>query len=972
MNHIIKSILRKNNLLIFFVFVLALQLSGCAVPTIPPPFGKNKVITKQIRWYVAQTPHFEVYYYKDIEPLIPRISEILESTYERVTKSLDYEPESKTPFFVYATHNDFEQTNISDGVGEGVGGFAEAFKNRFVIPLTGSDRELEYVIRHEFTHIVTFEILYGGFWKSVRLLKSYFYPYWFMEGIAEYQTRTWDTRTDMIVRDAAISDDLIPLNDLGNFAHLESSKIILAYKQSQDFIRYLKENYGEEHVSRIAFEFKQQFDMAIIIKQITEKDIFTVNKEWHESLKKRYEKAVEGKKEPGDYGKKLPDDPSGDSRPTFSPDGTKIAFISARNGYNDIFVMNADGSNVKPILKRKIMRRVDLVHGRGHALSWSPDGTKIAFVGEKNQKNYIYIVDVQNKKLKKLKNNLDSVFSPCFSRDGQSIVFVGMKGGVNDLYMADTSGANLRQLNDDYYDDQYPVFSPDGKEIVYVSERNDQLDLFVMDTNSLNVKQITDTPFDEINPNWSSDGTQLIYINDSNHIYNLYKMNKNGTNAVQVTDVKGGNFNPEQSSDGAWVVFSSYREGEMSIYLSQTEELFKDASKIPKKRYTATFRELEEEHESVIISTSPVTLSGMTADDFSPTSTDSHAPDMIYPLSKGLPYSFKASTDLFYPLLFFSSSEGLYTAVYWQASELLGNHQLSTLTEYYSADDWLNLQIFYAFKKWRPQIIVGTQVRRDEYFNEDNEYIKSKRWGKQMFVSYPFDRFNRTVLGLHSFDITEENRDFNDLVTKDRVNAYSASLVRDITTGSGFNLTGGRRVNLTMYRAEKVMGANQEFTSYLVDAQNYYEISSDNIFALRLLGNFSSGPNKEDNFHLGGSDVVRGYPRDDYSNSKISVMNTESRFLIFPRIGYHMWYIIPDFYLKSLQGVVFVDTGLGWNSKGELDKKDVNSLKTSVGIGIRLNTFILEAFPFVFRLDYAKRLDRKDNGVVYFTIGPSF
>ncbi|MFH1239283.1 MAG: hypothetical protein V1653_04120, partial [bacterium] len=179
-------------------------LTGCAIPTVPPPFGINKVITKQPRWQVAQTPHFEIYYYPQSEKLIPRISQLLEEAYQKVAHDLDYTPPDKTPFFIYAAHNDFEQTNISDITGgEGIGGFSDPLQDRLVIPLTGSDKELGYVIKHEYTHIITFGIFYGGFWKSVRLLKSFFYPYWFMEGLAEYETGVWENYSDMLVRDMA-------------------------------------------------------------------------------------------------------------------------------------------------------------------------------------------------------------------------------------------------------------------------------------------------------------------------------------------------------------------------------------------------------------------------------------------------------------------------------------------------------------------------------------------------------------------------------------------------------------------------------------------------------------------------------------------------------------------------------------------------------------------------------------------------
>ena len=471
-------------------------------------------------------------------------------------------------------------------------------------------------------------------------------------------------------------------------------------------------------------------------------------------------------------------------------------------------------------------------------------------------------------------------------------------------------------------------------------------------------------------------------------------MNNDGTEVIQLTDVKGGNFTPKYSNDNQRLLFVSYRFGEMNIYLSSQGKLlagehkliidepenFKLSSQINSVENSIISTALDTENNLMVSSstlkTTEINNKELNSSTTGQTKVSSDKisvalPRSEYFLSEGVPYSFKASTDLFYPFLIYSTSEGLYLALYWQASEILGNHRLWTFTEYSSGNDWLDFNIFYTFKKWRPQFSVGTQVKKESYYDESDNLIKSDKWGKYLYIGYPFDRFNRIVLGLHSYDLTKKNRDLNDLTTKDRENGISVSLVRDLTRGEMFDLTSGRRTNFTFYQAKKVLGGNFDYTDYLIDAQNYTTLAENHILALRILGNFSEGPDKE-TFPVGGSDRVRGYPRSEYNNNKLVAINTEYRFLIFPKINYHMWYIIPDFYFKSLQGVIFIDSGLGWDTKTEFETEDINSLKTSIGIGLRLNTFILEAFPLVLRLDYAKRTDINDDGVFYFTSGFSF
>jgi hypothetical protein len=151
-------------------------------------FGQNKVRVDAFPWRVVSTPHFDVYTTPASDPFLPRAIEILESAHARITADLAVPIPERTPVFLFPTHNTFEQNNIVGEVGEGTGGVTEAFKNRLLIFHDGTDAWLRHVLPHEFTHVVEFEALYGGFWRSARLLKSPFYPLWFMEGLAEYES----------------------------------------------------------------------------------------------------------------------------------------------------------------------------------------------------------------------------------------------------------------------------------------------------------------------------------------------------------------------------------------------------------------------------------------------------------------------------------------------------------------------------------------------------------------------------------------------------------------------------------------------------------------------------------------------------------------------------------------------------------------------------------------------------------------
>jgi hypothetical protein len=192
------------------------------------PAAQNKVILKPPKWQIAQTRHFDVYYYPGAERILPQATANLEKAYDEISKLLGIELPYRAPFFLFLNHNDFEQNNVVD-VGEGTGGVTEAFKGRFLVFNDGSRAWMEHVIAHELVHVFQFHVLYDGFWRSVRLLKSVLYPLWFMEGLAEHASGAVDqVQEDLYLRDAVTSGTLLPITQLHGFNHVKPHQVTLA------------------------------------------------------------------------------------------------------------------------------------------------------------------------------------------------------------------------------------------------------------------------------------------------------------------------------------------------------------------------------------------------------------------------------------------------------------------------------------------------------------------------------------------------------------------------------------------------------------------------------------------------------------------------------------------------------------------------------------------------------------------------
>src|SRR5262245_31850899 len=149
-------------------------------------FGRNKVQYKKLDFQVLKTEHFDIYYYPREREGIDVAARMAERWRARLGRILAHELRGRQPLVLYASHPDFEQTNVIYGdLGEGTGGVTEPVRRRIVLPLGGPLSDTDHVIGHELVHAFQFDITTNpssppGQNGAERL------PLWFIEGMAEY------------------------------------------------------------------------------------------------------------------------------------------------------------------------------------------------------------------------------------------------------------------------------------------------------------------------------------------------------------------------------------------------------------------------------------------------------------------------------------------------------------------------------------------------------------------------------------------------------------------------------------------------------------------------------------------------------------------------------------------------------------------------------------------------------------------
>jgi Tol biopolymer transport system component len=192
--------------------------------------------------------------------------------------------------------------------------------------------------------------------------------------------------------------------------------------------------------------------------------------------------------------------------PAWSPDGTQIAYTSFTNGNNyDIYTMYADGSIETNLTSQP---NVKYPNGSDYSPAWSPDGTKIAFVSNRDSSyGQIYTMNADGTGVTRLTHNeLTWAEDPAWSPDGTEIAFTrGPPSGKEEIYTMDADGANLTQLTNNQVYDGEPAWSPDGTKIAFETDRDNpgvSYQIYAMDVDGSNPTNISNNQVHDIHPDW--------------------------------------------------------------------------------------------------------------------------------------------------------------------------------------------------------------------------------------------------------------------------------------------------------------------------------------------------------------------------------------------------------------------------------------------------------------------------------------
>ena len=902
-------------------------------------FGQNKIQYRRFDWRVLRGEHVDLYYYPEEEELGRVALAYAEASYDALERRFNHAVTRRIPLIVYASHSDFEQTNILPFIPpEGLLGVTEFLKRRVALPFRGSYGEFRHTIRHELVHVFQLSLASQTFGRYPRVRQAGM-PLWWTEGLAEFFSAGEDSRDEMVLRDMTIAGHLPSLPDL-TYAYGG-----LVYPVGGSIQRFLAERYGEWRILELYNDIYKYSSFDGALAGVYGRTVDQLSDEWQYWMRQHYYPAVASQPPLAITARKLTElaiKPTayqlpGDSAPSF-------LFFSPASGYTTIYAQSLTGRGRRAVVQGERSEQFESFHFFESRIDVSPPPAGVAtFSSKYAERDALFFWDLTHGKVvgRYQFAELVSILSPAWAPDAKSVVFSGLSvSGYSDLYrlwLADPGDSlgkgRLERLTSDRYEDLDPTISRDGRTVVFSSDRtpfgrSGAHNLFALDLPSGAIRYLTYGDWRDEAPRWGEG--RIYFASDRDGTFQVYSIDSLGTGWRETRTLNGA-FDP-QWVPGAYggLLFGGFADLSFNIYVAA-----------PLHEATSTF---------TLANADSLPAAAWTWGELS---------HPQYARTDGAPYERKFTLDFAAGDAAVAPGLGSAQGAVFVFSDLLSDHQVFlSLSSFQSAGfgslvDNISGSAFYLNQSRRINWGVGAFRQRGLFFEDDfNSLFEERSWGMFGQVRYPFTRFRRIV---GEYRIERSNR--LDLRTDDvdeprRVGWLASNYLTYVKDNTLWLPTGpidGERYNFTTGLVNDL--SHGRFDSWLVSAdwRKYVRTSQHSAVAVRIQG-YAAGGERPRRISIAGSWGLRGYPQYGYvAGTRAWLVNAEYRFPIldFLTIGFPF----GTARFPGVQGALFVDYGRAW-SKTTTNR----GVLGSSGLGLRMPI----GPPLVLRLDIGYRLGTTD------------
>jgi hypothetical protein len=213
-----------------------------------------------------------------------------------------------------------------------------------------------------------------------------------------------------------------------------------------------------------------------------------------------------------------------EAAPSLSPDGTQIAFVSDRDGNDEIYVLALQSREVT-----RLTTNPGLIDTRP---SWSPDGKRIAYASGVAGELDVYLMNADGSGKRALVVAPGDDAEPSWSPGGRQIAFASNRAGSYDVWVAELEGGEPKQFTADLGDEREPAWAPVGARIAFVSNRDGNDELYATSRTGLEIARLTDDAAPDRRPAWSPDGRRIAFARASA----IYAMDVDSRSPMRVAE----------------------------------------------------------------------------------------------------------------------------------------------------------------------------------------------------------------------------------------------------------------------------------------------------------------------------------------------------------------------------------------------------------------------------------------------------